>query len=581
MARPAPVKRSTPVRRATRSLVWLLVLIGVLAAVNAYGVLVPKESTWLPQLALDLEGGTEVILQPEVESGTEVSSEQLEQAVAIIRQRVDASGVSEAEINVSGSNIVVSLPGTPDEATLDSIEASAKLEFRAVLLTDSASTSSVSDDTSTATATPVPTDLSTVPTATPTDASDPSWVTEALQYEYDNLDCSTLDTVALNSASEDEPIVTCDSDGEYKYVLGPMEVSGEDISDASAGVITTSAGASTGQWAVNLSFDAEGTEEFAAVTTRLYSYYGTDDTRNRFAIVLDGKVIEAPSTEAAITDGEAQISGSFTEDSAKALADQLKYGALPISFTVLSQDTITATLGTTQLKSGLIAGLIGLLLVVIYSLFQYRLLGTVTIASLVVVAVITYLVVLILGWRQGYRLSLAGVAGLIVSIGLTADSFIVYFERIRDELRDGKALVGAVEAGWKRALRTIFAAKSVNLLSAVILFVLAVGNVRGFALTLGVTTVIDVLVVVLFTHPMLQLLSATRFFSSGHPITGLDPNALGAVYRGRAQFRAPVEARTGATREAARRQTIAERKAASGAASPGPDASGSTEGKDS
>jgi preprotein translocase subunit SecD len=234
-----------------------------------------------------------------------------------------------------------------------------------------------------------------------------------------------------------------------------------------------------------------------------------------------------------------------------------------VGFTVESIDSISATLGTTQLQSGLIAGLIGLLLVFVYSLFQYRLLGTVTIASLIVAGVITYFVVNIMSWREGYRLSLAGVAGLIVAIGFTADSFIVYFERIRDELRDGRGLVGAVEAGWKRALRTVLAAKSVNLLSAVILFVLAVGSVRGFALTLGVTTIIDVIIVILFTHPTLQLLATTRFFASGHPATGLDPTALGAVYRGRAEFRISKDARrAGASREAERRQTIAERKAA-------------------
>jgi len=201
---------------------------------------------------------------------------------------------------------------------------------------------------------------------------------------------------------------------------------------------------------------------------------------------------------------------------------------------------------------------------VVYSLFQYRLLGLVTVASLVVAAVVTYFVIVIMSWREGYRLSLAGVAGLIVAIGFTADSFIVYFERIRDELRDGRMLVSSVEAGWKRALRTIFAAKAVNLLSAVVLFILAIGNVRGFALTLGVTTVIDVIIVVLFTHPILQLLATTRYFQSGHKLSGLDPNALGAVYRGRAQFRTtvPTGAKAGASREAAKRQTIAERKAA-------------------
>jgi preprotein translocase subunit SecD len=206
------------------------------------------------------------------------------------------------------------------------------------------------------------------------------------------------------------------------------------------------------------------------------------------------------------------------------------------------------------------------LLVVVYTLFQYRLLGFVTITSLVVAALLTYLVIAILSWRIDYRLSLAGVAGLIVAIGFTADSFIVYFERIRDELRDGRVLESAVEAGWKRAKRTIYASKATNLLAAIVLYVLAVGNVQGFAFTLGVTTVIDVLIVILFTHPTLQLLAQTRFFQSGSPLSGLDPQALGAVYRGAAQFRASPLVGKGkaasSSREAAKRQTIAERKAA-------------------
>ena len=240
---------------------------------------------------------------------------------------------------------------------------------------------------------------------------------------------------------------------------------------------------------------------------------------------------------------------------------------MPIGFEVQSSDTISATLGSTQLQSGLLAGLIGLILVVVYSLFQYRLLGMVTVFSLAVAAIITYLLVTLLSWREGYRLSLAGVAGLIVAIGITADSFIVYFERIRDELREGRGLESAVETGWRRAFRTIIASDTVNFLAAGVLFILAVGNVRGFALTLGLTTIVDIFVVSLFTHPVLRLLSRTNFFAGGHPLSGLNPQALGAVYRGRAQFVAPA-ARVSAgkaaksSKEAQRRQTIAERKAA-------------------
>ncbi len=545
--------RSAPERVAARSLIWLGVLTVALFALLGGGVLWSTAS-WAPKLALDLEGGTQIILAPKLESGQTVTQEQLDQAVSIIRDRVDAAGVSEAEVtSQGGTNIVVSIPGVPDAQTLQRIQSSAKLEFRPVIYTTAA--------TSGATGTTDGLDaLSDERTAEPTDASDPAWVTERMMQEFLDFDCASLLDVT-SVAPADEPLITCDYQGS-KFILGPVEVSGERIADASAGLVPNSQGQVTNVWGVFITFDGEGTDQFAEVTQRLYAY-GQSDPRNRFAVVLDGWVITSPTTNAVITDGKPVISGAFTQESAKTLADQLKYGALPIGFEVQSSETISATLGSAQLTSGLIAGLIGMVLVVIYSLFQYRLLGLVTVASLVVAAILTYVVIAIMSWRQGYRLSLAGVAGLIVAIGFTADSFIVYFERIRDELRDGRHLTGAVEAGWKRALRTILSAKFINLLSAVVLFVLAVGNVRGFAFTLGLTTVIDVLVVLLFTHPVMVLLANTRFFSSGHPWSGLDPSALGAVYRGRAQFRTPEERkRTGANREAARRQTLAERKAA-------------------
>lgn len=559
--------RSTPVRKAWRSLGWLAGIIVLLVGLNTAGALWWGWG-WAPKLALDLDGGTQIILTPTLEDGESVTEEQLQQSVQIIRDRIDAAGVSESEITTQGGDkIVISIPGkTPDQATLDRIKQSAKMEFRPVLLAGSPATStaaptdSPTDDATAdpqATETPRPSDT---PTATPTDGSDVAWITPSLQADYDAFSCDALDGSTASAAPSDEPLITCDQGRTEKYLLGPVEVQGADISDAQAGVRTTSTGSSTGEWVVNLSFNGTGTEQFGKVTTRLVAL---DPPRNRFAVVLDGAVVIAPNANDPITDGRAEISGGFTQESAKTLADQLKFGALPVGFTVESTDTISATLGQSQLQSGLIAGLIGLILVFIYSLFQYRLLGTVTIASLIVAGVITYFVVNIMSWREGYRLSLAGIAGLIVAIGFTADSFIVYFERIRDELRDGRGLVGAVEAGWKRALRTVLAAKSVNLLSAIILFVLAVGSVRGFALTLGVTTIIDVIIVILFTHPVLQLLATTKFFSSGHPASGLDPTALGAVYRGRAEFRVTKDARrAGASREAERRQTIAERKAA-------------------
>jgi preprotein translocase subunit SecD len=547
-------KSSSPVRKAGRSLAWLGAIIAVLAAVVAGNSI---WGTWKPELklALDLSGGTQMILAPLIDEATDVSAEELEQAVAIIRQRVDATGVAEAEISTLGNNIVVAIPGTPDQATLDRIQASAKLEFRAVLLADAAS-NVIATPTPDPSASPTP-DPTATPTVEPTDGSDLNWVTPELQEEFNAFDCSTLDTATTNVADPDVPLVTCEADGTIKYLLGPVEVDGANVVDATAGPRVGSNGVALSEWSVRPEFDAEGTEAFAAITTRLVALSGV---RNQFATVLDGRVIIAPRTIAAITNGQPEITGGFTQESATVLADQLKFGALPLSFELQSRETIAPTLGEAQLQAGLLAGLIGLILVVIYSLFQYRALASVTI---LVAGGLTYLVMTILAQHYNYRLSLAGVAGLIIAIGMTVDSFIVYFERVRDELRDGRGVIGAVEAGWKRALRTIFAAKGVNLLSAVVLYIFAVGNVKGFAFTLGITVLIDVLVVVLFTHPMLQLLAQTRFFSSGHPLSGLDPKALGAVYRGRAEFRISKEARrAGASREAERRQTIAERKAA-------------------
>jgi preprotein translocase subunit SecD len=557
------VAKSASSNKAVKSLTWLVVLIAGLAILNGAGALWGGGS-WAPKLALDLEGGTQIVLTPKLESGQTVSAEQMAQAVSIIRQRVDAAGVSESEINTQGNNnIVVSIPGQPDDATLQRIQSSAKLEFRAVLEAGAPATTFVGADGLTTTApTAVPSGLNSVPVSDPTNGSDAAWVTPLLQAQYDAFSCTSASAQATNAAPAGLPLITCDMTGSVKYLLGPVEVSGAQISNATSSLVTTSTGASTGQWAVNLSFDGDGTKAFGAVTSRLNGLQGA---QNQFAIVLDGKVLTAPATNAAIVDGNAQITGGFTQTSAKSLADQLKYGALPIGFQVQSSDTISATLGSAQLMSGLLAGAIGLLLVVIYSLFQYRLLGLVTVASLVVAAILTYLLVTILSWREGYRLSLAGVAGLIVAIGITADSFIVYFERIRDELRDGRGLESAVDAGWKRAIRTIIASDTVNFLAALVLFILAVGNVRGFALTLGLTTIVDLVVVALFTHPLLRLLSQTDFFASGHRFSGLDASALGAVYRGRAQFASAPTVSAGklakSSNEAIKRQTIAERKA--------------------
>jgi preprotein translocase subunit SecD len=318
-------------------------------------------------------------------------------------------------------------------------------------------------------------------------------------------------------------------------------VDGTDLTSATSGLQPGANGSVSNVWGVNLDFNADGTTKFRETTTRLTPL---EPPRNQFAIVLDGLVVSAPSSNDPITNGQASISGSFTRDTAATLANQLSFGSLPLTFEVEGQNTISATLGSEQLQRGLFAGLIGLALVVVYSLFQYRTLGLLTVLSLVVAGAMTYVVIALLSWGMGYRLSLPGIAGLIVAIGFTADSFIVYFERIRDELRDGRTLRLAVQRGWLRARRTIYAAKAVNLLSAVILYFMTVGGVRGFAFTLGLTTIIDVMVVIWFTHPVMELLAKVPFFRDGHKASGLSADRLDVAprYRGAGQFSGPQSA---------------------------------------
>lgn len=553
---------SSRASEAWKRFTWLGVIFAVLIGGNAWAVW-QNEGSWTPKLALDLQGGTQIILAPQLLEGQEVTTEQLNQAVSIIRQRVDAGGVAEAEVSTQGgSNIVVAIPGVPDEATLQRIRSSAKLEFRPVLQTTFVG--EFDPEEGPASFDPyTDSDLA----GSPANASDLAWITPDIARAFEELSCAQLDGLGSNVADPGIPLVICSDDGFTKYALGPVEVGGETIRDASSGLVPGPQGTVTTEWGVFLEFNAEGTSQFRSVTERLI---GLPGVQNQFAIVLDGRVISAPRTLAAITDGNPQISGSFTQDTAGVLADQLKFGALPIGFEVQSAETITATLGLSQLQSGLLAGLIGLILVVVYSLFQYRMLGFVSVASLLTAFTLSYFLITYLSNSQGYRLSLAGVAGLIVAIGITADSFIVFFERIRDELRDGRVVGSAITAAWRRAFRTILASDAVGFLAAAVLFILAVGNVRGFAFTLGITTIVDLIIVALFTNPLMQVLGRTRFFGEGHPLSGLDPKALGAVYRGRARFRdvseVDAKARKKSAHEVQRRQTIAERKAAAEAA---------------
>ena len=548
----------TTVASARRKLGWIGGIAAFFIGLIIWGVVsVQPGAGYAPELALDLQGGTSIILTPTLADGQEVLPEQLAQAVAIIRSRINGSGVGESVVTVQGNkNIVVEIPGTPDATTLQLIKASALLEFRPVI-TFAASAAPTSESQAVDLGT-----LSDQPTTPPVNASDAAWVTPLLSAQFDLLDCA----VPFRSAGQVDdptiPLITCDDQSLFKYILGPVEVKGLNVSGATAGTVVTQTGAQTNDWKVDLEFDATGTEAFGLVTSRLFTL---PSPQNQFAITLDGVVITAPSTNAVITNGKAEITGNFTQASATVLSDQLKYGALPIGFEVQSQENISATLGEESLQSGLLAGLIGLIVVIVWMAFQYRGLASVVVGSLIVAALLVYLAIAFLSWRQGYRLSLAGVAGLIVAIGITADSFIVYFERIRDELRDGRSLEAAVEAGWKRALRTILVADAVSFTAATVLYLLTSSSVRGFAFTLGLTTLIDLLVVTLFTHPVVQLLARNKFFASGHRFSGFDLSASRSSYRGRGNFQISEKVGAGkalkASKEAHTRQTIAERKA--------------------
>ena len=518
------------------------ILIAALFATIAAGVKW-SDASWTPNLALDLEGGTQIILTPVATDGEDLPSGTIDQAIGVIRQRVDSSGVAEAEITSQGDNIVVSLPGHPSEETLELVRTSAQMEFRPVLV-QGAPTPTTDQPTPESTIPangveapapdPTPTPEGAEPSDEPTKAAPDSpsdaeyYVTPAVQAEYDALDCTDPENRTGGVPGDPEKaFVTCEQDGSAKYILGPVEIEGARISGANSGLEQLQSGGTGTQWVVNITFDSKGTDQFTEVTTRLQAQ---ESPKNQFAMVLDGLVISAPSLKpnVIISDGKAVISGNFTRESAASLANQLNFGSLPLSFEVKSEAQISATLGSEQLRMGLIAGLIGLALVVVYSMLQYRALGLVTVSSLLVSATITYGVITLLSWLYGYRLSLPGVAGLIVAIGITADSFIVYFERIRDELREGRTLPAAVERGWDRARRTILASDTVNLLAASVLYLLAVGGVKGFAFTLGLTTIIDIVIVFMFTHPVMELLSKTKFFGGGHVLSGLDPRRLGA-----------------------------------------------------
>jgi preprotein translocase subunit SecD len=518
------VATNAPSRPGRALLVMTLFMVGMLAWAFWPG------TSQTPRLGLDLQGGTQVILTPKpVTEGAEITDEQLTQTVEIIRQRVNGIGVAEAEITVQGSGssaaIVVAVPGVTQERLVELVGRTALLDFRAVwslaspvpVTDDTTAEDAAADDTSLDDGGLTGNEIVQAPENTPEFAA-----------EVAALDCLRPENIA--GGTPDDPtewLGTCANDGSAKYTLQPAFIRGTNVTEATA--VLPQQG--VGGWVVSLNFDSEGASALSQASQELYQLPdcspGGPSPCNAFAIVLDGVVVSAPRFNEPILGGQAQIEGNFTAEEAQDLANVLNYGALPVTLEVAEITSVSATLGADQLRGGLIAGAIGMVIIILYLLLYYRALGLVAILSLLVAAVLTYAAFVALGNTIGYTLTLAGIAGAIVAIGITADSFIVYFERIRDEIRSGRSLRQAAENGWLGARRTIIAADFVTLLAAVVLYVVSVGNVRGFAFALGLTTLVDVLIAFLLTKPLVTLFARSRWMQRGSWFTGLDPSRFG------------------------------------------------------
>ena len=537
---------STSTSRPGRAFVALLVILIAGASV------IFLQGTTKIRYGLDLQGGTSVVLQPRVD-GTNgaVTAAAIDQAVSIIRQRVNSLGVAESEVVAQGSGInrqiVISVPGETGQRVVDLVGQTAELRFRQVLAVGSAvdAPAPVPAPSGSAAATPAPSgskltksapvlsDPSPAASATPEPIVTPNStatpeavantpaaaVSDELSKKFAALDCTDEKNLVGGGDDPEQPLVTCDRDGTSRFVLGPAEVLGRQVRSASAAIDQQG----TGGWFVTLNFNKEGTKKFGEITQRVVSL---TPPQNQVAIVLDGLVVSAPRIIDAILGGQAQITGNFTQQEASDLANVLKYGSLPLAFDRGEVQQVSPTLGSDQLRAGVLAGALGLILVIIYSFFYYRALGIVTVGSLALAALLLWMSAVILGENLGFTLTLAGIAGAIVAIGITADSFIIYFERLRDEIRDGRSLRSAAESAWSRARRTIVISDAVSLIAAVLLFIFAIGGVRGFAFTLGLTTIIDLIIIFLFTKPLVTFLSRLPFFANGHPLSGLDTSKV-------------------------------------------------------
>jgi preprotein translocase subunit SecD len=523
----APPTTSRPGRLlATLAAVIVVLLVGVL------GGSLFQPSHWHSRFwigkGLDISSGTTITLRAVPPPGMSSTSAQMQTdlntAQTIMNSRVNGAGFNGASVTTETPDLInVSVPGKGVQQVENLVGTTAQLRFRQVLLIAPNTVSSTS----------APGSLST--TTNPQARGDASLLTRATKALFDKLNCANprwrtviYGTDPNNWDNPDIQTVTCFSPGPgqpaAKYALDKAYVTGGMLKLGGS-----SAQLTNGDWYVNLTFNGTGTKAFGQLSTKMYDTYQGSRTnvRNFFAIVLDGQPVSVPYMGAVLDTGTAQIQGSFTESQADNLSNVLNYGALPLTFTPVSSNSVSAQLGASQLHAGLLAGLVGLLLVAGYAFLYYRGLGIVAVSSLAIAALLTFLSVVLLSLYESFRIDLAGIAGLIVAIGIIADSFVVFFERLRDEVREGKSLRSAVEHGWHRARRTILVSDTVSFIAAAVLYKFAISDVQNFAFTLGLTTLIDVIVVFLFTKPMVTLLARTEFFGGQHKWSGLDPARLG------------------------------------------------------
>jgi preprotein translocase subunit SecD len=539
---------------------FLVLLVGVYLLVFLTGDKQAKA-----KLGIDLQGGTRVTLTARTPDGSAPTREALNQAQQIISARVNGLGVSGSEVIIDGSNLVITVPGN-DSSEARNLGQTARLYIRPVIhvipaqgqaqqppadappnappggpgapglppVAPAQPGAPVSPPAEQApppaapaeTPAPQPRPYPQEPPPTPAPPPPPGpgappapgapppaekqtlaqriadekqlrqsaeQQIQILALQFQATRCNEEDVLAGND-DPNLPLVTCSQDGKQVYLLDKAIIKGEQIKNADSGLDQQ-----RGEYVVTLEFNDQA--------SRIWADFTAANVGTQTAFVLDSKVVSAPEIQEAIPGGRTQITGRFTADSARELANVLKYGSLPLSFESSEAETVSATLGLSSLRAGLIAGAIGLAAVLLYSLLYYRVLGLLTALSLVASGAMVFAILVLLGRYINYTLDLAGIAGLIIGIGTTADSFVVFFERIKDEIREGRSFRSAVPRGWARARKTILSGNAVTFLAAAVLYFLAVGQVKGFAFTLGLTTILDVVVVFLVTWPLVYLAS--------------------------------------------------------------------------